>query len=219
MSVESQFFAELKFHIDQKDYAKACELCPKIELMLSESQDKSKNVIETFYCEFMLCLFLTDNIDEARFLWLRVPAMLKSSPNSLLSNFWSIGKAIWQCRPIEIVYAAVATAKVDPFSIMITDLLALLQNQQVVLISNVFTSISIDLYCGRINISRERALEMANELEWEIDEKEGNVMPKPVVRGNISGNGISFIENFDIKKLTNYISHFESKPLKADLRK
>nr|XP_033800162.1 COP9 signalosome complex subunit 8 isoform X4 [Geotrypetes seraphini] len=126
----------------------------------------------------LLALYLLHNdMDNARYLWKRIPPAIRSA-NSELGGIWSVGQRIWQ-RDYPGIYT---TINAQLWSENIQSIMEALKDatrrRAFELVSQAYTSISADDFAAFVGLPVEDAVKGVLEQGWQADSATRMVMPK-----------------------------------------
>ncbi|XP_029789412.1 COP9 signalosome complex subunit 8 isoform X1 [Suricata suricatta] len=137
----------------------------------------------------LLALYLLHNdMNNARYLWKRIPPAIKSA-NSELGGIWAVGQRIWQ-RDFPGIYATISAHQwseaVQPIMEALRDAT---RRRAFALVSQAYTSIIADDFAAFVGLPVEEAVKGILEQGWQADSATRMVMPKKPVAGAL---GVSF---------------------------
>ncbi|NXB76692.1 CSN8 protein, partial [Donacobius atricapilla] len=126
----------------------------------------------------LLALYLLHNdMNNARYLWKRVPPAIKSA-NAELGAVWSVGQRIWQ-RDFPGIYAAISAHQwsetIQPIMEALRDAT---RRRAFGLVSQAYTSIVADDFAAFVGLPVEEAVKGVLEQGWQADFATRMVMPK-----------------------------------------
>ncbi|MXQ80385.1 hypothetical protein E5288_WYG006159 [Bos mutus] len=126
----------------------------------------------------LLALYLLHNdMNNARYLWKRIPPAIKSA-NSELGGIWSVGQRIWQ-RDFPGVYSTINAHQwseaVQPIMEALRDAT---RRRAFALVSQAYTSIIADDFAAFVGLPVEEAVKGILEQGWQADSTTRMVMPK-----------------------------------------
>ena len=103
-----------------------------------------------FYCSFLLAYLIENDLNNARFLWKRIPADIKKN-NAMLGTIWSIGRSMWE-KQYAKTYEIVSQTNWDTALVpLINRLVETFRQRTAKLLTTAYTSISasdVSLYLG-----------------------------------------------------------------------
>lgn len=168
-----------------------------------------------FYSVYMLCFLLANDLDGARHLWSRAPQPLKAE-DTQLAAVHRIGQSIWQ-QDVGSAYQAMKLQFSPPVAALTHMLRLHLLDAQLRLISLGYSTLRAEDMAVRLDATPEEVQAKCQALGWEVD-ADGFVLPKPLVAES-NGGGREAHEGVDLlARLSQYVAHFEQKPVKVDLK-
>nr|KAF6449927.1 COP9 signalosome subunit 8 [Molossus molossus] len=137
----------------------------------------------------LLALYLLHNdMNNARYLWKRIPPAIKSA-NSELGGIWSVGQRIWQ-RDFPGIYTTIGAHQwsetVQP---IMEALREATRRRAFALVSQAYTSIVADDFAAFVGLPVEEAVKGILEQGWQADSTTRMVMPKKPVRKTLLRQG------------------------------
>ncbi|RMC18287.1 hypothetical protein DUI87_04169 [Hirundo rustica rustica] len=126
----------------------------------------------------LLALYLLHNdMNNARYLWKRIPPAIKSA-NAELGAVWSVGQRIWQ-RDFPGIYTAISAHQwsetIQPIMEALRDAT---RRRAFGLVSQAYTSIVADDFAAFVGLPVEEAVKGVLEQGWQADFATRMVMPK-----------------------------------------
>ncbi|NWS17614.1 CSN8 protein, partial [Pachyramphus minor] len=126
----------------------------------------------------LLALYLLHNdMNNARYLWKRIPPAIKSA-NAELGAIWSVGQRIWQ-RDFPGIYSTISAHQwsetIQPIMEALRDAT---RKRAFALVSQAYTSIVADDFAAFVGLPVEEAVKGVLELGWQVDFAARMVMPK-----------------------------------------
>uniref|UniRef100_A0A4W2EVV8 COP9 signalosome complex subunit 8 n=1 Tax=Bos indicus x Bos taurus TaxID=30522 RepID=A0A4W2EVV8_BOBOX len=170
----------------------------------------------------LLALYLLHNdMNNARYLWKRIPPAIKSA-NSELGGIWSVGQRIWQ-RDFPGVYSTINAHQwseaVQPIMEALRDAT---RRRAFALVSQAYTSIIADDFAAFVGLPVEEAVKGILEQGWQADSTTRMVMPKKPVAGALDVSFNRFIplsepapvppipNEQQLARLTDYVAFLEN---------
>lgn len=194
--------AELERLVAAGDVEAATALCEAFELDLGHA-DAAPLLSLTVYKVHLLAYLLANNVNEARFLWKRMPAEVRADAE--IAALWEVGKCMWKKN----LPAVQQTTRSFSWSL---PLLATLINklQQNVLeasfksIGAAYSLISGPVLAQNLGVDQETAHKLAVAAGWEINAELGYYTPtNPKIDKHRN-------TNLDqLQTLTDYVAHVE----------
>ncbi|KAF0373961.1 COP9 signalosome complex subunit 8 [Gigaspora margarita] len=192
----------VKGHIANRDYAGLVNFCEELEPQLALTQNNTIS-LEDFYGTFMLGYLLEQDLPSARFLWKRLGENVKGSSKEL-RLIWDVGIALWQ-RDYDNVYKLIDSKTWSPVIAPLMEQLGEnLRERMLVLLSEAYSSITIDDVGRYLGLPREKVLSVTNEREWAIDLSTDMLQPKKIVQDTPQSISLA---NFS--QLTDLVIHLE----------
>ncbi|CAG8764128.1 1943_t:CDS:2 [Gigaspora margarita] len=192
----------VKGHIANRDYAGLVNFCEELEPQLALTQNNTIS-LEDFYGTFMLGYLLEQDLPSARFLWKRLGENIKGSSKEL-RLIWDVGIALWQ-RDYDNVYKLIDSKTWSPVIAPLMEQLGEnLRERMLVLLSEAYSSITIDDVGRYLGLPREKVLSVTNEREWAIDLSTDMLQPKKIVQDTPQSISLA---NFS--QLTDLVIHLE----------
>lgn len=162
---------------------------------------------EKLYAQMLALYILTDDLTSAKFLWMRVPAGIRTE-NEDLHTIWTIAVHLIKRTPAA-VYFLIREREWPPHvkNIMVR-IADRVRDQQISLISNAYSDISLSEMtrltgCG----SEEESTKLAHELGWIVDQ--GTVHPRKGRKGS-GGEEERQLSQEQLQKLTEYVAFLEN---------
>ncbi|KAI4580369.1 hypothetical protein MJT46_001737 [Ovis ammon polii x Ovis aries] len=170
----------------------------------------------------LLALYLLHNdMNNARYLWKRIPPAIKSA-NSELGGIWSVGQRIWQ-RDFPGIYSTINAHQwseaVQPIMEALRDAT---RRRAFALVSQAYTSIIADDFAAFVGLPVEEAVKGILEQGWQADSTTRMVMPKKPVAGALDVSFNRFIplsepapvppipNEQQLARLTDYVAFLEN---------
>ncbi|XP_051564563.1 COP9 signalosome complex subunit 8-like [Myxocyprinus asiaticus] len=153
----------------------------------------------------LLVLYLLHDMNNARYLWKRIPQAIKTA-NPELSAIWAVGQRIWQ-RDFPGIYTAIAAYQ---WSENILPVMEALQestrSRAYGLVAQAYTSISADDFAAFVGYSVEEAVKGVVSHGWQADPNTRMIMPqKP------DPPPVSLVPNEQqLARLTDYVAFLEN---------
>ncbi|CAG8533973.1 3378_t:CDS:2 [Dentiscutata heterogama] len=192
----------IKGHIANRDYAGLVNFCEELEPQLALTQNNTIS-LEDFYGTFMLGYLLEQDLPSARFLWKRLGDNIKGSSKEL-RLIWDVGIALWQ-RDYDNMYKLIDLKTWSPVIAPLMEQLGEnLRERMLILLSESYSSITIDDVGRYLGLPREKVLSVTNERGWTVDLSTDMMQPKKIVQE--APQSIS-LANFS--QLTDLVIHLE----------
>ncbi|XP_012580610.1 PREDICTED: COP9 signalosome complex subunit 8 [Condylura cristata] len=159
----------------------------------------------------LLALYLLHNdMNNARYLWKRIPPAIKSA-NSELGGIWSVGQRIWQ-RDFPGVYTAIGAHQwseaVQPIMEALRDAT---RRRAFALVSQAYTSILADDFAAFVGLPVEEAVKGILEQGWQADSTTRMVVPRKPVAGALDASFNRFMPSAVSKLRKNNVSSLRAR--------
>lgn len=167
----------------------------------AQSRNSDSPVVNNFYAVFLLCLLITGDLNEAKYLWKRIPAALKVSPQRdptissrdyetawTLSVIWEIGKSMWkEDMSLALHYLRSCTALDQSSSEnmvsgwsellqpLVTDLYVKIFRDYLKLLQRGYSKVDLPLITRLLSLNIEDARRLIRDIGWQ--EIDGVVVP------------------------------------------
>ncbi|CAG8531515.1 9596_t:CDS:2 [Scutellospora calospora] len=192
----------IKGHIANRDYAGLVNFCEELEPQLALTQNNTIS-LEDFYGTFILGYLLEQDLPSARFLWKRLGENVKGSSKEL-RLIWDVGVALWQ-RDYDNMYKLIDSKTWSPIIAPLMEQLGEnLRERMFALLSEAYSSITIDDVGKYLGLSREEVLSVTNERGWSVDFSTNMLQPKKTVQDAPQSTSLA---NFS--QLTDLVIHLE----------
>ncbi|CAG8687098.1 1776_t:CDS:2, partial [Cetraspora pellucida] len=146
----------IKGHIANRDYTGLVNFCEELEPQLALTQNNTIS-LEDFYNTFLLGYLLEQDLPSARFLWKRLGDNVKGNSKELRS-IWDVGVALWQ-RDYDNTYKLIDSNTWSPVIAPLMEQLGEnLRERMLALLSEAYSSITIDDVGRYLGLPREKVL-------------------------------------------------------------
>uniref|UniRef100_A0A670HUE7 COP9 signalosome complex subunit 8 n=1 Tax=Podarcis muralis TaxID=64176 RepID=A0A670HUE7_PODMU len=129
------------------------------------------------YAQLLALYLLHNDMNNARYLWKRIPPAIKSA-NPELGAIWSVGQRIWQ-RDFPGIYTTIGahqwSESIQPIMEALRDAT---RRRAFGLVSQAYTSISADDFAAFVGLPIEEAVKGVLDQGWQADSSTRMVMPK-----------------------------------------
>ena len=187
--------------VQSGDAASVASHCEQCELNLDHAS-LAPEASAALYKAQLAAYLLTERLDDARFLWKRLPAMLRDSDPEL-GALWAIGRVMW----LKDAAAAQAAMRAHAWSPLIAPLVAQLQREQVTRmfgqVAKAYTHVSAESLAQSLGVPVQTVHEMATAASWTTDAESGAYVPV----ANESAAKAPFMQK--LERFTEYIAHVE----------
>ena len=228
-----EIFLQIQYCISNHLYSKALvasvyyEMALAEEFGLKELSDPSASVmdeanillLQKFYTLYMMLFLIMNDLEGARHLWRRAPAVLTSDSTGSFSRSWEVGKCLYKQDIAGAYQLLVAAPWPSDFENNVSMLQQSIRDRALLLLSKAYKKVSLRTVVsyGGFN-STDKAIEVCKEMGWSVDTShEGTVTPLS------SGTVASSTELHDhiklMQSLTSYVSGFEKKHLRVEITK
>ncbi|KAL7683974.1 putative proteasome component (PCI) domain, COP9 signalosome, subunit CSN8 [Plasmopara halstedii] len=153
----------------------------ELELVIAASTVSRQPAALTsdLYASYLLIVLLSKNLNDARFLWKRIPIEIKQSSEEL-RNIWEVGKALWQ-RNFAAAYAAMDYDWSPSLQGLVEALKISTRDDVAELLSQAYSTISISDVALALGFTRhENAIHYCSSLGWEVSVENQLILPKPL---------------------------------------
>ncbi|GLE02208.1 hypothetical protein PINS_up011046 [Pythium insidiosum] len=158
---------------------------------------------EQFYASYLVIVLLAQNLNDARFLWKRIPSETKQL-SDLLPSVWSIGKALWK-RDFAASYAAMNRDWPEGVRELIALLRESTRESAAELLGVAYSTIPLKEAAVALGFDDESALvAYCKSLEWDVSLETKLLHPKPLPR---SAPELSSLQQ--LESISNYVLHLE----------
>ncbi|CAI7847960.1 unnamed protein product [Closterium sp. NIES-53] len=189
-----------------KNFSRIAEICGQLELEAAASG--APHLPATIQSLHLLGLLHDGDLNEARFLWKRIPASVKDG-NAELAATWRVGQAMWK-RDSQDVYEAL---KVFVWSPAVQPMVAAVKDRythtMIQLLARSFSTISPSHAATFLGLTSQEALSFLEVRDWKYDSTTDMFTP-PVVQG---GKDKEIEEEqrqlAQVKRLTEYVFNLE----------
>ncbi|KAN0037040.1 hypothetical protein ACTFIV_002372 [Dictyostelium citrinum] len=191
-------FTEIANLIASKNFKAILDYCQRQEI-----ESKNIELIKSYYGVYLLSYLINNDVINAKHLWKRIPNDFKQS-NQQLKNIYTIIKSISQTNPT-IIYTSLSTNIGDEYTPFITALKDNFQTRTFELISNAYSSITVNDCSLYLGISPDDTIKFTTSKGWEHDKASNTLKPVPIEK-QVSGLPAG---NQQIRSLTSYVLFLE----------
>eukprot|EP01099_Mayorella_cantabrigiensis_P006953 TRINITY_DN5975_c0_g1_i1.p1 TRINITY_DN5975_c0_g1~~TRINITY_DN5975_c0_g1_i1.p1 ORF type:complete len:217 (-),score=58.05 TRINITY_DN5975_c0_g1_i1:21-635(-) len=194
-----EFYRE-KIHqeTEQKNYSRVIALCSEFELEVSEC-GLEIGPIDPFYGIHLLCLLIQNDLNNARFLWKRIPTDLKGGELFLI---WKLGKHLWN-RNYKEFYSSTKSAP-SQYQGLVKALIDSVRARTFTLLSRAYSSISIADCSAFLGLSPEETVAFTLSQGWNQEQQTLFLVPKRQPEDVTQKTGIA-----QLQQLTEYMVALE----------
>jgi len=184
--------AELQLLLSSGKSGAAAQVCEELELQGTP-----------IYSIHLLVYLIQNNLNNARFLWKRIPTSEKQSKPELPA-IWKIGAAMWTRNHAD-VYKAFTLFSWSPAMIPIISILAESFRQRTFrLISRGYSNISLPHFAELLGLAPDDALKTAQTNGWEYDQASNTFKVQPFIESREQKTGLQ-----QLNQLTSYVLFLE----------
>ncbi|XP_052080484.1 COP9 signalosome complex subunit 8-like [Mytilus californianus] len=156
------------------------------------------------YTQLLALHLLHNEICEAKFVWKRIPAQIKTSTPEL-TNVWAVGQKIWQ-RDFPGIYEAFNKEWSESLKPVMDALLAATRKRAFNLVAQAYDSINVDDLAAFVGMPSSEAAQAVQKEGWDADPQTRFITPRkpcavvdPVL-----------VSEQQLSVLTDYVSFLES---------
>ncbi|XP_020317297.1 COP9 signalosome complex subunit 8 [Oncorhynchus tshawytscha] len=157
------------------------------------------------YAQLLVLYLLHNDMNNARYLWKRIPQAIKSA-NLELTAVWAVGQRIWQ-RDFPGIYSAIAAHQWSENILPVMEALRETTRRRAYgLVAQAYTSIMAEDFAAFVGYSVEDAVKGVVSQGWQADPATRMVMPqKP------DPPPVSLVPNEQqLARLTDYVAFLEN---------
>ncbi|CAH2012825.1 unnamed protein product [Acanthoscelides obtectus] len=156
--------------------------------------------------EQLLAIYLYQNdLCNAKYLWKRIPESVKTSAPEL-KNIWAVGQCMWR-RDFPGIYKALNKVTwSDTVADIMKEVQESIRNRAVDLISQAYSSITIDTVCAMTGLTPDICIPACAEKGWSFEADTNMIHP---VRQVVEPAGQTSSED-QLYKLTDFVSFLEN---------
>ncbi|POM75485.1 COP9 signalosome complex subunit [Phytophthora palmivora] len=178
----------------------------ELELVAAATVSSESALSPDFYASYLLVVLLAKHLNDARFLWKRIPAGTKQASEELC-NVWEVGKALWQ-RNLAAAYAAMDYDWSPSLQGLIEALKTSTREGTAELLSIAYSTISVSDVALALGFSRhEDALQYCSSLGWDVSTVNQLILPKPL--GNARRGPSTVVDLDQLDTLSKTVLHLE----------
>ena len=186
--------------IRKREFRDVLQQCEEGEIL-----NPSGYATAEIYAIMLGCYLAIDEIEHAKFLWIRIPDSFKKE-NPFLSNLWNVCIALKQRDMGKFRQTIADVVWPDNFATLIDVIADCVTERRVVLISKSYSAIHVEHMGELLGLSSEMARDISRKLGWTMDEGTGVVSPEVKhLEQNDVVKGKEIIEH-----LSNYVSFLEN---------
>eukprot|EP01121_Diplochlamys_sp_Union-15-3_P001723 TRINITY_DN1149_c0_g3_i1.p1 TRINITY_DN1149_c0_g3~~TRINITY_DN1149_c0_g3_i1.p1 ORF type:complete len:195 (-),score=33.68 TRINITY_DN1149_c0_g3_i1:96-680(-) len=154
-----------------------------------------------FFAIQLLAYLIIGDLDNARFLWRRIPKELK---NNEIEGVWQIGRQMWK-RNFSDIYKAIKSFKAtnELYKTLIERLSDSFKERTFNLLSSAYTSIGVDDAATYLGSNPADVVKYATSRGWVFKDK--LLYPKPIVEKKVQTADLNHLQS-----LTEYVVYLEN---------
>ncbi|XP_074640988.1 COP9 signalosome complex subunit 8-like [Tubulanus polymorphus] len=128
------------------------------------------------YGQLLAVYLLQNDLPNAKFLWKRIPVTIKST-DAELTQIWAVGQKMWH-RDFPGIYQCLNKEWSENMKNLMTALTEATKIRAFNLVSQAYSSISIDDFAAFVGVSTDNAINVAVEHGWAADDQNKVIIPK-----------------------------------------
>jgi len=203
--------ADLNVVLSKQEWDRAANMCEEYELDFASSSEPSNSNNIPNYGIHLIIYYFTNNLNNARFLWKRIPVSVKSSKPEYAA-IWAIGKSLW-ARDYPAIYKSLTAFNfTEPHKGLITLFQANFRQHTFQLLSRAYTAIGVDDAAIFLGLPVADTVKLATQHGWAHDSKSNVFTPKVSSENKNQGTGLP-----QLQQLTDYFTFCNSDILKLIL--
>ncbi|KAG1710056.1 hypothetical protein DVH05_017064 [Phytophthora capsici] len=182
-------------------------VCEELELVAQAVMPSQPAVLSPdFYASYLLVVLLAKTLNDARFLWKRIPSEVKQTHEEL-RNVWEVGKALWQ-RNLAAAYVAMDYDWSPSLQGLVETLKTSTRENAAELLSMAYSTVSINDVALALGFSRhEDVQQYCSSLGWEVSIADQLVLPKPLA--NVRRGPSTVVDLNQLDTLSKTVLHLE----------
>lgn len=157
------------------------------------------------YSKLLAIYIYEDDLCNAKFLWKRIPASVKSEYDEL-PKVWEVGKSIWKRDPPAVFESLQSHQWSDNIDKIMNEIKVRMRKRFVSLVGKAYTSITLKDFSHYVGIPENEAIQIANEQQgWSYDPTSQMVLP---ARGEVEDD-LPVPADLQLSTLTDFVTFFE----------
>eukprot|EP01080_Neovahlkampfia_damariscottae_P011049 gene11049-3757_t len=156
----------LREAIKSANWEHILQQCEDIEF--ENSVDSNWKGTQLYYSLYLFTYFIQNDLDNARFLWKRIPVSTKKIFSKELGETWNVGKLMWQ-RDVTGVYKSLSGDWPNDLQPVVNALRDAYSNRMLHLVSKGYSNITLNDFSDFIGVSVDEAKVIAGKLNWNFD--------------------------------------------------
>mmetsp|Transcript_22561 Transcript_22561/g.38705 ORF Transcript_22561/g.38705 Transcript_22561/m.38705 type:complete len:204 (+) Transcript_22561:30-641(+) len=195
---------EIKRILNSGNFTGLAKVCEALELECSEAPPTAVAPMEPLWFVHLAAYLVESDLDNARFLWKRTPPAAKAA-NAELQQLWEVARYLWS-KNYPAAHHALATVQWSPEVVpLIAAIRSSLTQRAVQLVSNAYSSISVNHAANLLGLSPPETIQLAEELGWRLDHSGAMLMPRLSQQWHPPDLDLQHLN-----KLTNYVIFLDS---------
>ncbi|KAK1943434.1 COP9 signalosome complex subunit 8 [Phytophthora citrophthora] len=192
-------------------------LSQELELVAEAATLSQPSVLSPdFYASYLLVVLLAKDLNDARFLWKRIPNEMKQTHEEL-RNVWEVGKALWQ-RNLAAAYVAMDYDWSPSLQGLVEALKTSTRENAAELLSISYSTVSINDVALALGFSRHEDAQHlmsvlfdccadCSSLGWEVSTADQLILPKPLA--NVRRGPSTVVDLDQLDTLSKTVLHLE----------
>lgn len=178
MTIQQQLDQSLMQLVRTGDWPNVLATCEDNELQFS--RDPNFRLPPLFYAVMLLGYMILNDLNNARFLWKRMPKEHRKSNE--LKAIWAITQQMWK-RDTNGVYAALAGHEWDPLICPIVNTFSdSFRQRMFVLVSRGYEVITLSDFAQLLGIPESAAKSAGDNAGWPFDASTNSFQPRPLTQ-------------------------------------
>ncbi|KAG2772773.1 hypothetical protein PC116_g5780 [Phytophthora cactorum] len=179
----------------------------ELELVAAAASSSPQSALSPdLYASYLLVVLLSKNLNDARFLWKRIPIEIKQISEEL-RNAWEVGKALWQ-RNLAAAYAAMDYDWSPSLQGLVEALKTSTREDAAELLSLAYSTVSVSDAALALGFARhEDAVQYCSSLGWEVSAPNRLILPKPLANTRRGRSTVVDLDQLDT--LSKTVLHLE----------
>eukprot|EP01033_Poteriospumella_lacustris_P007961 gene7961-5727_t len=204
-----------------KSYRTLCQLCIEAELNIPDDIRFSEEIAQ-FYNIFMVSLLVTSQLNEAKYLWKRIPSHFKPTEPSNASQLylrilWDIGVGLWESDLAKAYNLLLTTSWPEILERHVRNLRLSILRDTIRRLSTVHNKVSLAMLETAIGHSQQVIATEIGSFSWQIDSD--SIVALPVNDGSQAKGDVAQLQQLldNVDKLSDFVSYMGCKPMKVEL--
>lgn len=182
------------------------EKIEQLVLMLEKQELEDSIKDPQLYNEFFAAYLFLDDLNSARFLWKRIPDLVKVG-NKELDQMYKVFTCLWK-NEIPEFFKIIEFEWSKSVAEVMFELKERIQMETVHLIGNAYNSIFEDKFAEMTNQTSEQIIETCKNLNWEV---QSGPIPRLILPKKMPAETMKTLNAEDqLYKLTGYVSFLEN---------